>query len=58
MELDSEALMPSSVWYVTSFHSDVGKITPSLRIPLRQVVSRKGEKGTAPHTTGYQKGRS
>lgn len=48
MELDSEAFMPSSVWYVTSFHSDVGKITPCLHIPLRQVVSRKGEKGSCP----------
>jgi len=48
VELDSAALMPSSLWYVTSSHSDVGKITPSLHIPLRQVVSRKGEKGSCP----------
>lgn len=48
MELDSAALIPSSVWYVTSFHSDVGRITPSLHIPLQQVVSRKREKGSCP----------
>jgi len=48
VELDSAAVMPSSVWYVTSFHSDLGKITPSLYIPLQQVVSRKGEKGSCP----------
>lgn len=48
MELDSAALISSSVWYVTSFHSDVGKSTPSLHIPLQQVVSRKREKGSCP----------
>lgn len=48
MELDSAALIPSSVWYVTSFHSDVGKTTPNLHIPLQQVVSRKREKGSCP----------
>lgn len=48
VELDSAALIPSSVWYATSFHSDVGRITPSLHIPLQQVVSRKREKGSCP----------